>query len=106
MMHCSHKSFVEIKVGVRLLDVGPITLLEIFGQDHVSVLTHSMHSCFLTNSCNLQETTKLQIDVNYYLREKNHIAGQISWMGMYRIETAKPKQGTETNSISNIPTPL
>jgi len=50
-------SFVEVKVSLRLLDIGSVTLLEVLGEDNIPIFAHSMHTSFLTDSSNLKNRT-------------------------------------------------
>ena len=42
-------SSVEVELSVALLDDLLVGLLEVFGHDYISVLTHSLHTSFLSD---------------------------------------------------------
>jgi hypothetical protein len=44
---------VESKVVILLLHIGLVSLFQILGQNNVTVLSHGMHTSFLTNGLNL-----------------------------------------------------
>lgn len=52
-------SLVEIKISIRLLHVCPVAFLKVLGKNHIPVFSDSMHSCFLTDCCNLQNQAKV-----------------------------------------------
>nr|AFK42571.1 unknown [Lotus japonicus] len=49
-------SLVKFEVSIGLLHVCPITLLKVLWQYDISILTNSVHSCFLANSLYLSST--------------------------------------------------
>lgn len=56
---------VELKVGIGLLDVALVTLLQILGQDNISVLADSVHTGLLTDSSNLCSRQLVRSRHNY-----------------------------------------
>jgi hypothetical protein len=47
-------SFVEVKVCIRLLNIGSVTLLEVLGEDNIPIFSDSMHTSFLANCRDLK----------------------------------------------------
>jgi hypothetical protein len=50
--------FVEVKVRIRFLHIGSVSLFKVLGEDDVSVFADSMHACFLTDCSNLKSETQ------------------------------------------------
>jgi hypothetical protein len=50
--------FVEVKVRIRFLHVGSVSLFKVLGEDDISVFENSMHACFLTDYRNLKSDTQ------------------------------------------------
>ncbi|KAA3454971.1 phosphopantetheine adenylyltransferase-like isoform X1 [Gossypium australe] len=48
--------FYELKVSVRLLHICSVTLFEVLGKYHISVLANRMHSSFLADGSNLSDS--------------------------------------------------
>lgn len=56
---------VELKVGISLLDVALVSLLQILGQNNISVLADSVHTSLLTDSSNLCSRQLVRSRHNY-----------------------------------------